>query len=453
MIARVSRAARSCLIAMCLVHGPVLGAGFAIDFIGARSIGAATADGAAAADAATLFTNPAGLAYLDADQWIVGSDVFLFRDRFSDSGSTILGGALPTPGTNGADAIPTTAVPWIFGSHRINDRLAIGLGITAPFGLKTDYGNDFVGRYQNVLSSITVLDVNPAIAYRAAEWITLGAGVSAQYASARLTQAIDFGTICLAALAPATCAGAFGLVPGRSDGYTSLDAHDVAIGFNAGVMMEPRKETRLGISFRSSVHHHFDDAQQRFDVPAGARALLAAGGTPDALTGGSASTSLTLPARMSFAWREELTRKVRLFASATRTLWHVFDNTVVTPHDPATGAAVSIEQGYRDAWRFAVAADYALSDRWTPRGGIAYDETPIPARLTQAALPDRDRTYLTTGLSYTDPSSKWLWDVGYSYVRYAGRIPINRAGLTGDTLRGTFDVGGHVVAAQIVRRY
>jgi len=181
--------------------------------------------------------------------------------------------------------------------------------------------------------------------------------------------------------------------------------------------------------------------------------LLAAAGTPDALTGGTSSTSLTLPARLSFAWREELNPKVKLFASATLTLWHVFDNTVVTPHDPATGAAVFIDQGYRDAWRFAVAADYAISERWTVRGGIAYDETPIPGHLTQAALPDRDRTYLTAGLSYTDPSSNWLWDIGYSYVRYAGRVPIDRPGLTGDTLRGSFDVGGHVIAAQVVRRY
>ena len=67
----------------------------------------------------------------------------------------------------------------------------------------------------------------------------------------------------------------------------------------------------------------------------------------------------------------------------------------------------------------------------------------------QPALPDRDRTYFSAGVGYIDPASKWHWDLGYSYVRYAGRIPIDRAGPTGDTLRGEFDVGGHVVAAQV----
>lgn len=442
------RKTRWLLGALCLVPACAFGAGFAIDFVGARSVSTATAGSASAADASTVFSNPAGLAYMPGNEWMVGGDLFLLRDRFRNDGSTILGGLLPTPGTEGKEAIPTAVVPWIFGRHRLTDQLVLGLGIFSPFGLKTDYGADFVGRYQNQLTSLKVIDVNPVLAYHPTSWLALAVGVNVEYASLRLTQAIDMGSICAAALGPVPCGGA-GLVPGRSDASTRLDAHDVAVGFNVGLMLQPRAQSRFGIAYRNSVRHGFDDAQQSFDVSPAGRTFLTAIGMPNAFTGGGASTDLPLPARLSFGWQETASKQLTLFADAVLTKWHVFQKTVVTPHDAATGAAVVIEQGYEDAWRFAVGGEYKWSDAWATRAGVAYDHSPIPERFIQAALPDRDRIYLSTGVTYASPGGHWRWDLGYSYVHYKGRIPIDRAGPTGDRLRGDFDVGGHVIAAQV----
>jgi long-chain fatty acid transport protein len=450
-------AVRSLVVILSLAHGPVRPAGFAVDFVGARSVGTATAGSALAADASTIFFNPAGIVHLKRDEWIAGGDLFLLRDRFSNQGSTILGGAAPTPGDNGQEAIPTTPVPWIFGVHRINSALAVGIGIFSPFGLKTDYGTDFVGRYQNVLTSLKVIDVNPVVAYAPTSWLSVGAGVNIEYARLRLTQSIDFGSVCAAVLGAAPCAAGFGLAPGASDGGTELKADDVSVGFNVGVLLKPAESSRFSVNFRSRVTHEFGSARQSFDVPPGARAFLTAGGMPTAFTGGNARTSLPLPARLSFGWNQAINKNLNVMADATLTMWHVFRTTVVTPDDPTTGAAAFIEQRYEDAWRFALGADYVLNDRWTVRGGIAYDQTPIPAAFVQAALPDRDRVYLSAGTSYVLKEG-WMkdslsFDVGYSYVHYVGRIPINRSGPTGDTLKGEFAVGGHVLAAQLKYQY
>jgi long-chain fatty acid transport protein len=440
------------LLTALLAPGFSCAAGFAIDFIGARSVGTATAGSAAAADASTIFFNPAGIVHLKRDEWIAGGDLFVLYDRFTDNGSTILGGALPTPGTNGDEAIPTAFIPWVFGTHRVRPDLAVGIGIFSPFGLKTDYGASFVGRYQNVLTTVKVIDINPVVAYAPAPWLSVAGGVSIQYAYVKLTQSIDFGSACAVALGGGACAAAFGLEPGRSDGSTQLKAEDFALGFNAGLLVKPAESSTLGIAFRSKVTHHFDSAEQTFNVPPGARAFLTAGGTPDALTGGNARASLPLPARLNIGWNEAVTENLNLMADATLTLWHTFRTTVVTPDNPATGVATVIEQRYEDAWRFALGTDYRVNERWALRAGAAYDETPIPAAFVQPALPDRDRIYLSLGASYASKNN-WKFDLAYAYVHYVGKAPINRSTAFGDTVKGEFESGGHVFAAQVRYQY
>jgi long-chain fatty acid transport protein len=428
-------------------------AGFALDFEGARALGNATAGSASAVDATTIFYNPAGMLGIARPELVGGGQLFLFHDRFSNDGSTILAGALPTPGTNGDDAIPVTVIPWMFGVHSIANDLAVGVGLFAPFGLRTDYGNDFVGRYQNQRTAITVLNFNPAIAWAPMPQVWLGAGATIEYVHAQLIQAIDFGSACVVALGAATCDNAFGLAPGRSDGSIENRGNDVAFGYSAGILLEVAPQTRIGASYRSRIDHHFGSLTQAIYVPPGARAFLIAGGLPPtALTGGTATTDVPLPSRLVLGARQMFADDFDLFVDATLTSWGVFRTTVITPNDPSTGAGAVIAQNYKDAWRFAIGGNYRASDRWEFRGGIAYDQTPIAAEFVQAALPDRDRTYFTVGTSYRFDDA-WSADLGYAHVRYAGRVPIDRTNATGNTLRGSFDVGGDILGAQVKYRF
>jgi long-chain fatty acid transport protein len=431
-----------------------MAAGFAIDFESARALGTATAGSAAAADAATIFYNPAGMVFLPRDHAIAGGQVFMFHDRFSDGGSTLLGGALATPGDNGREAIPTKLVPWVFATHMPRPDLALGIGMFAPFGLQTHYGGSFVGRYQNDRSSLRVLDLNPSIAWKPLPWLAVGAGAALEYASVKLSNAIDFGSICLAqvaaqagAAAAQQACGALSLAPGRSDGQTQVKGDNWSGGWSAGAIGE-WGGLRLGISYRSKVEHRFDDATQTFEVPGNARLFLAAGGNPLALTGSNVRTELPLPARTVLGARHRLDSGLELLLDATHTRWGVLRETEIRPDDDATGFRVTIPQGYRDAWRYAVGVNAPARGAWQLRAGFAYDETPIALANAQAALPDRDRRYYTLGATYRF-DRHWSADVAYAYVKYLGRVPIDRAGPTGDRLRGEFDVGGGIIALQV----
>jgi long-chain fatty acid transport protein len=440
------------IFAIVFLHDAAHAAGFGIDYEGALAVGTATAGSAAARDASTIFYNPAGLGFLDRNEFIAGGNLFLLHDRFQNDGSTILDGASPTPGTDGRDAIPPTPVPWLYASYRLSPEWSVGVGVFAPFGLETDYGSGFVGRYQNQVTSLTAIDTNPSISYRPFPWLSLGAGVDIQYVHVRLTQAIDFGSACAAALGTGPCARAFGLVPGQSDGAVDNHGDSLGFGLNLGVIAEPVPGTRLGVAWRSGIDQHFGSAQQSFVVEPGARGFLTAAGAPLALTGSRISTSIPLPGRLTFGVKQTLSERVDLLLDATLTYWGVFSTTSIAARNQATGSSVVIQQGYRNAWRFATGLEYKVNEQWRLRAGAAYDETPIPPSAVQAALPDRDRVYISVGGSVRIGNG-WNFDAGYSHVVYVGDIPIERTNSAGNTLSGAFMVGGDIVAAQLRVEY
>lgn len=438
-------------LATLLVPADALAAGFGIDYESAIPLGTATAGSAAARDASTIFYNAAGLGFLDGNEVVGGGQLFLLHDRFHNSGSTILGGAQPTPGTNGPDAIPPVFVPWLFGTYRLSPEWTAGIGLYSPFGLKTDYGPFWVGRYQNEVSSLIAINLNPTLAYRPVPWVSLGAGLDIQYASVRLTQAIDFGSACAAALGGPACAGGLGLIPGASDGQVDNRASSVGYGFNVGAVVQPAPGTRLGVAYRSDIDQHFSGGRQSFVVPANARAFLAAAGTPTALTGSSISTSARVPARLTFGLMRSLAPRLDLLLDANLTFWHGFDHVSVTAQNPATGASVVIPERYRNAWRVSTGLEWKLDDGWRLRTGAAYDQTPIGSAAEQAALPDADRVYLSVGASVA-LSKGWAADLGYSHVIYTNKVSIDRT-QSGNTLKGTFSSGGDIIAAQLRVRY
>jgi long-chain fatty acid transport protein len=441
------------LAGLALALGPetAWSAGFGVDFEDARAVGTATAGSATGESASTIFYNAAGLGFLEGNQVMAGGQLFLLHDNFTNSGSTILGGLQPTPGTNGNDAIPPTAVPWLFATYRFSPKWTAGIGLYSPFGLRTDYGPLWVGRYQNEVTSLTAINLNPSISYRPFSWLSFGAGLDVQYTSVRLTQAIDFGSVCAGAIGPGACGAAFGLVPGASDGQVDNQGSGFGVGYNFGVLVEPIPGTRVGIAYRSEIDQHIGDGRQSFTVPAGARAFLGAAGMPLAFTGSSISTTIQLPARLTFGLKQTLTSKLDLLLDATLTFWNAFSRTSVTAQNAVTGASVVIEQGYRNAWRFAAGLQWKLDEHWQLRTGIAYDESPISAAVVQAALPDADRIYLSGGVSY-EFGNGWGGDLGYSHVFYTHDVAIDRT-VNGGTLKGSFSSGGDVIAAQMRLRY
>ena len=117
----------------------------------------------------------------------------------------------------------------VFDSEKYG-QFSLGIGATVPFGLAVDYDPNWVGRYQSLRSELRTADYGFSAAYKW-KFISVGAGFDAEYASAVLSNAIDFGLIGFANHVP-------GYAPGSADGVVRLEGSDVSYGFNAGGIVE-----------------------------------------------------------------------------------------------------------------------------------------------------------------------------------------------------------------------
>ena len=74
----------------------------------------------------------------------------------------------------------------------INDRFHIGIGVNVPFGLKTDYDDGWLGRYQALKSEVKTINVNPAMSWKVTDQFWLGAGANYQHFEATLTNNVNY---------------------------------------------------------------------------------------------------------------------------------------------------------------------------------------------------------------------------------------------------------------------
>lgn len=138
----------------------------------ASGLGTAYAGSAAVADnASTIFYNPAGMSELTGYQVSVGVTGVGPSYTFRNDGSTLAG-------NNGGDAGGWHAVPNLYLSGRLTDKLSLGLGISAPFGLATEYDSGWVGQAQTIKSEVRTINYNPSVAYRLNDKVSLGFGVN-----------------------------------------------------------------------------------------------------------------------------------------------------------------------------------------------------------------------------------------------------------------------------------
>jgi long-chain fatty acid transport protein len=428
--------------------------GFGITEKGVKGQGTSFAGGAASAeDASTIYWNPAGMTRLrDTD---IELGVFLVRPSFEfnkESATNALGG--PIPGGDGGDAGFSNIVPNLFVSRKITENFYGGIGVVVPFGLGTEYDDNWVGRYHTIKSDILTLDINPSVAYRINRQWSIGGGVSAQYIDAELTNAIDWGTLNL--LLGLGIPTATGISPSNPnfDGFSELTGSDWSFGFNLGVLFELSEKTRFGLSYRSKISHDID-GDVKFTDPA---ALASLGINPSRALGGNqdAEASIDLPGSASLSVFHMLSDKWAVIGDITWTDWSQLEELRIKLDSGAPDNVTTLE--WDDTWRFALGLHWYSNDAWTWRTGMAYDPTPVPnAKLRTPRVPDEDRLWYSLGGSWKI-SNRWSLDFAGTYIWTLDDPELNKlVDLTDPTnennsrgnLKGTYDANSYILGAQI----
>lgn len=327
-------------------------------------LGSASAGSAAGGSLGSMFYNPAATAQ--------------FPGLTSESSYTLIlpnanidinGGG--SSGNIGIDATTSAS----YGAYQLSKDVWIGIALNSPFGLASKPENtNYLGSYLGVTAKLITMNANPTIAYRIAPGITIGAGVQIEWAQTKLQFRDPIG-------------------------ISQFGGNDWAFGATAGITLEPRQGTTIGLGYRSQMTH---DLEGTFYSPA----LTPGGSVPGVAT-------VNLPDIVTLSARQVITPTTRLLGTIEWTNWSVFKN---LPLSLPGGNQLSVPANWHDGWFFSVGGEYDYSPRLTLRSGVAYELSPIQnasERLVQ--VPDNNRVWLSVGASYKWSDSITL-DAGYSHI-------------------------------------
>ena len=316
-------------------------------------------------------------------------------------------------------------------------KLKFGIGINTPYGLRTDYNVGWFGRYNELTTALTTFNVNPALGYRVTNRISIGGGLNLSYARARLTKAIDFGSVCVAGLGAPACAG-LGLAPKQNDGIGEFRGSDIAWGYNLGVLYEWSPRTRFGASFRSKQEYDFD-GDGVFGVPVAAQAILA----PGQFVGQRATAKVPIPPSASVSAYHEVNDRWAVMGDLTWTGWSTFEEFRVNFAFPSQPADV-LRTEWNNVFRLSGGATYAWNERLTLRSGLAFDESPISTAFRGPGVPDSDRIVVALGAGYKLRDNLTI-DAGYQHLFFRDGFT-NRISGTGSVTRGVFKIDVDLIA-------
>jgi long-chain fatty acid transport protein len=339
--------------------------GFKIPDQSTRAMGMADAFVAGADDASAVYYNPAGLTHLRQAE-LIGNLYLAHADVVY----------------NGPDGHERSdgryyAVPnfYLAGPVSADQRLFLGLGVYSPFGLGSRWGDRSAVRHYTTLAEIQLLNVNPTVACRVTDRLSLGLGVNyfrSRAISRRINQYGPFG-----------------------EGEVDVDAEGDGWGWNAGLQYRLSEPLTLGLTYRSPVSVDYrGDAQ--FDQ------------LPEPLFGRTratlpASSTLDFPASAAAGLQWRVTPRWRLECAAEWTQWSTRDQQSLRLNVPP-GLPIPARQNarldWRDSWLLMVGTEHDVGPRWTLRAGYGYNQTPAPAATADPSLPTGDTHALALGAGF-----------------------------------------------------
>ncbi len=369
-------------VALGAMSGQVLASGFQLQEQNASGLGNAYAGQAAAAEnASTIFFNPAGMTRLPGRQVSGAINLILPSSEFTNSGTSTAPAGLPSPAGNGGDAGSLGVVPNAYLSWQLNPKLWLGLGISVPFGLGVEYDRGWVGRFQVQKAEIKTIDINPSVAYKLNDAVSIGGGLSIQRADVKIDRSAFVGV----------------------ETASSLKLEDDSFGFNLGAMFNLSPATRIGLSYRSSIKHDLE----------GTATVAGVGAAP-------IQTSAKLPDTLAWSISHQINPKWQLLSDITFTQWSKIKQvpiitTAASPLGPAGRVLDTFAFEFKDTYRIGIGANYKMQDNFTLKLGVAYDKSPVSDAFRTATLPDNDRTWLAIGGKYQATKQLTL-DFGYAHI-------------------------------------
>lgn len=381
-------------------------------------------DEAKAYDATTAYSNPAGMALLDQNQFSGNISYIGPSAKFNGTNTVTIGGA-PVSQTSGrtGNVVSPAASGALFGVFVLNPNWRLGFSVTNPYGERTSYPKDWVGRYQSLVSSVTGVDFSAALSYKVNNHLSVGGGPVVEYLNARLTQALPTNFVPI------------------GDGRADVHGSDVALGYNLGALYQIDDSTRIGLDYRSRIRHNIHGTEAFTNYPPFGGNLAV-----------NARTAITMPDSLSASIYHQVTPALALMGTVQWTHWDLFNALHVAPRTAGIPAS-TIQENWRNTWFAGVGANYQVTQRLMLQTGFSFDESPVTNSNRSSRVPDANHYNLGFGMKYKVLPST-TFELAYLHVftpggRISNTTALSAQGPVLDTLTGDYSTSDNSVTAGV----
>jgi long-chain fatty acid transport protein len=391
------------LLVLLLTASTSFAAGFRIPESGAKAMGMGFAFTAQADDPSAIYFNPAGLTQLKGNNIMLGATYLRLSDAEFTGSTPLTGGATRSESQNSLDFIIPNAY---YTKTTADGYISYGVGIFSPFGLGQEYKDKNTSIFRNQITKIDLMTVvvNPTIAFKINEFLSVGAGIDWMYGKAMLEKT---------PVGP----GAVGNL------YNSkLKGDGDTWGYNFGVLLKPTENFRIGANYRSPFTLEIKNADVNIGNPNPLYGVAPALGTPPpSTTKGSATVKMPATFALGAAYTMG---KLTVEVDADWTFWHSFNNLPITIQNPVpTLPSTENPTQWEDVVAFRLGVEYRVTDPLSLRAGFVYDPTPVPASTMSPLLPDSIKLDYMLGAGYK--IGAWTIDVAGMYIDKKDRTVSN----------------------------
>ena len=360
---------------------------------GASGFGIASQDTAAGAmanaftavadNASATWYNPAATVFLDGGDNHYGIGAAFAFAHFRHT---------TTDGVLDESSKEVPVIPAAYAVRKLNDKMALSLGVNAPFGFKNKWFESAQTSAIATKTEVQDINFNLNFAYSFTEQFSAAIGYDYGYMSATLDSTIA-----------------------QLDATKSEGGH----GFNIALMYKPNDEWSFGATYRSRIKATLYGGRYKVPVYSIDYPLEAELTVPDMAT-------------LGMAWKANENLLFSLQGDYTN--WTTYDRLNFVNRE--TGNLLSTQyKGFGPAYAVRFGTRYAMNSKWTLRGGLDYDTNPAKASLLETRIPDSDRIGITIGATY-NVSENMTIDLSFAREQFLDRTV--KGNVNSDILNGEY---------------
>jgi long-chain fatty acid transport protein len=323
-------------------------------------------------------------------------------------------------------------VPHAFGTYKINETLSAGLGVYVPYGLATEWNPTFEGAFEGYDNGVQALYIQPTVAYRINERLSIGGGPIVAVSSVELNQRVDLSA---QASPVGGTFGALGIPFHTAFADVKLEgSNEIGYGANIGATYDLSDRVSFAARFTTPVKVTYEGEATFTQVDtniqlAGALGPLPQGTSIDALLASqfesdgrlrdqSVETEITFPAQLVLGLAVDATADLTLLADYQWTGWSDLQAIPLDFEVDDLDTERELNYGNTNAFRFG--AEYSLLGNLKARAGYLFNTAAAPPETVTPLLPENDRNHITAGIGYR-PTDLFEINAAYQYLSQTDR--------------------------------